>query len=294
MTRANLSLPQVKPPAPRGALQTNRRDTWWLFPTITFIYFLSFIIYSSWAALQGEHYWFAGPAGTEYQSQYLSPMYSPVLYSDIEREGAAPLEHAWLGAWPDWLPKSIFGIIPLTPALLILWAPGGFRFTCYYYRGAYYKAFWGDPPNCAVGEPRKSYWGERWLPLVLMNVHRYFLYLALIFIIILSYDAIISYIFIDAEGNKHFGIGVGSIVLTLNAVLLAFYTFGCHSLRHLVGGKKDCVSSNKAQYQAYQCVSCLNRWHMQWAWISLFWVGFADVYVRLCSMGIWTDFRIVF
>ena len=56
--------------------------------------------------------------------------------------------------------------------MLILWAPGGFRLTCYYYRGAYYKAFWADPPSCAVGEPRKSYWGERSFPLILQNVHR--------------------------------------------------------------------------------------------------------------------------
>ena len=31
---------------------------------------------------------------------------------------------------------------------------------------------------------------------------------------------------------------------------------------------------------------------MSWAWCSLFWVAFADLYVRLCSMGIWTDWRI--
>ena len=32
---------------------------------------------------------------------------------------------------------------------------------------------------------------------------------------------------------------------------------------------------------------CLNRNHMMWAWISMFYVGFADLYVRLCAMGIW-------
>ena len=74
------------------------------------------------------------------------------------------------------------------PHYLILWAPGGFRLTCYYYRGAYYKAFWADPPACAVGEPRKKYLGERSFPLIMQNVHRYFLYVALIFIGILAYD----------------------------------------------------------------------------------------------------------
>ncbi len=31
-----------------------------------------------------------------------------------------------------------------------------------------------------------------------------------------------------------------------------------------------------------------------WAWCSLFWVGFSDVYVRLCSMGIFYDYHKVF
>ena len=62
---------------------------------------------------------------------------------------------------------------PFSPALLILPFPGSFRFTCYYYRGAYYKAFWADPPSCSVGEPRKSYLGENSFPLILQNIHRY-------------------------------------------------------------------------------------------------------------------------
>jgi hypothetical protein len=315
MTRASISLPQALPqPEQREFLKTTRSDTWWLFPTVTLVYFLSFIIYSTWAALQGNHYYFAGSAETiaesgRWESQYLSPMYSPVLFAVDQHKpllgsglepvvGGAPHHHAWFGEWPSWLPLSIFGILPLTPALLILWMPGGFRLTCYYYRGAYYKAFWGDPPNCAVGEPRKTYWGERSGPLVIQNIHRYFMYIALAFICILSYDAILSFIFVktDASGEiiaRRFGVGIGSLVITANVVLLALYTFGCHSLRHVVGGVKDCVSDNPVRYKAWQCVSCANRWHMQWAWISLFWVGFTDVYVRLCSMGIWSDWRII-
>ncbi len=315
MAQKPISLPQQ-----RSFLQTSRQDKWWLFPAITFAYFMAFIVYSTWGALQGNNYWFAGvtegsgfaaaqhvesaDAATElggYQSQYLSPFYSPTLVRLTHTEdgtaipGVAPINHTWFGEWPQWLRDIWPSFIPLTPALLILWAPGLFRFTCYYYRGAYYKAFWMDPVNCAVGEPRGSYWGERWLPLVLQNAHRYALYLALIFIVILSYDAVISFIFVNpADNTWKLGIGVGSIVLLLNAVFLALYTFGCHSLRHLIGGKKDCVSSSAPRYQAYKCVSCMNRWHMQWAWVSLFWVGFSDVYVRLCSMGVWTDYRILF
>jgi hypothetical protein len=176
---------------------------------------------------------------------------------------------------------------PITPAVLILWAPGGFRFTCYYYRGAYYKAFWADPPACTVGEPRHAYRGERKFPLILQNVHRYFLYFALLFIVILAYDAIAATQFKDG-----FGIGVGTLVLTINVILLGSYTFGCHSLRHLVGGRCDVLSDKPVQQTAYKCVGALNKRHMLFAWMSLFWVGFSDLYVRLCSMGVWTDYRL--
>ena len=88
-----------------------------------------------------------------------------------------------------------------------------------------------------------------------------------------------------ANGVKHFGIGVGTLVLMVNVVLLASYTFGCHSLRHLIGGFLDEPSKAPACAKGYACVSCLNRRHMMWAWMSLFWVGFTDVYVRLCCDG---------
>jgi hypothetical protein len=177
--------------------------------------------------------------------------------------------------------------------MLILWAPGGFRLTCYYYRGAYYKAFWADPMNCAVGEPRHTYRGEKMFPLVLQNIHRYFLYLGLIFLVFLSHDVWKALWFADpATGLTHFGIGVGTLVLALNVVLLGSYTLGCHSLRHLVGGRLTQISRKPLQYRSYVCVSAMNRKHMLFAWLSLVWVGFADVYVRLCSMGVISDWRI--
>jgi hypothetical protein len=86
-------------------------------------------------------------------------------------------------------------------------------------------------------------------------------------------------------------VGVGSLVLTLNVCLLASYTFGCHSLRHLTAGLFDKISEHPIRGKAYECVTCFNKRHMLFAWMSLFWVGFTDVYVRLCSMGVWTDWR---
>jgi hypothetical protein len=171
--------------------------------------------------------------------------------------------------------------------------PGGFRITCYYYRGAYYKSFWADPPACTVGEPRKKYLGERWFPLVIQNIHRYFLYLALAFLFVLGHDVWKALWFPVPGGGTEFGIGVGTLVLAANTVLLSGYTFGCHSLRHLVGGFLDTMSGRPARRTAYVCVSAFNRSHMRWAWFSLAMVMFADIYVRLCAMGIWTDLRIV-
>jgi hypothetical protein len=252
---------------------TARRDGWWVVPLLTFLGLSAFIVYSTWAAFQGEHYTW-GP--------YLSPFYSPEIF------GAS--EHSWLGPKPGWWPLWL----PFSPALLILWAPGGFRLTCYYYRGAYYKAFWADPPACAVGEPRKSYCGENAMPLILQNVHRYFLYLAVLFLFVLGYDAWKAMWFTNsATGEASFGIGVGTIVLTLNVVFLASYTLGCHSFRHLIGGFLDRLSGAPVRKRAYDCSSWLNRRHMKAAWTSLVWVAFSDLYVRLCSMGVWSDWRIL-
>jgi hypothetical protein len=242
-------------------------------PAAVFLGLSAFIIYSTWAAFQAEHY-FSGP--------YLSPFYSPELFGDST--------HTWFGPRPDWW----LSWLPWSPAFLILWAPGGFRLTCYYYRGAYYKAFWADPPSCAVGEPRKKYLGERSFPLIIQNVHRYFLYIALMFLVFLAHDAWKGFWFeAPIGGAASLGVGVGSLVLTLNVVFLGGYTLGCHSLRHLVGGRLNVFSKSPARFTAYNCVGCLNARHMMWAWMSLFWVGFTDLYVRLCSMGVWTDWRIL-
>jgi hypothetical protein len=251
---------------------TSRRDLWWLVPALTFVGLGTFLIYSTWAAFQGNYYRF-GP--------YLSPFYSPEILGDAQ--------HAWAGGWPSWWPAWA-----TSAALLILWAPGGFRLTCYYYRGAYYKAFWADPPSCTVGEPRKHYRGERFFPLIAQNFHRFFLYLALVFLVILALDVWRALWFTNPQtGQSHFGIGVGTLVLATNVVLLSCYTFGCHSLRHLVGGRLDEVSKARQRHRAYACVGCLNRRHMLFAWLSLFSVMFADLYVRLCAMGIWSDWRIL-
>ena len=260
MAQVDLGLTQI------GFGRTARLDRWWVQPSLTFVGISAFVVYATWAAFQGTHYTY-GP--------YLSPFYSPELFGDSP--------HSWFGPKPSWWPAWLL----FSPALLVLWAPGGFRLTCYYYRGAYYKAFWADPPSCAVGERRHSYRGESAMPLIVQNVHRLFLYVALPFLAILAYDVW------KAMWFPEFGIGVGTLVLAANVVLLGGYALGCHSLRHLAGGCFDQLSKQPLHQRAYACVSCLNRRHMTFAWLSLFSVAFADLYIRLCSMGIWRDWRIV-
>ena len=258
----------------RGFGQTMRRDAWWVQPLIVLIVLSAFVAYATWAAFQNRFYSFGN---------YLSPFYSPLLFADSP--------HAWIqGSRPSWLP----GFIPFTPALLILPFPGLFRFTCYYYRGAYYKAFWADPPSCSVGEPRKSYRGEASFPLIVQNIHRYFLYIAIVFLFLLAWDVWKAMWFTnDATGQTTFGIGLGTILLAMNVVLLSSYTLGCHSFRHVIGGYLDRLAGRPVRQRLYAGCTALNKRHMRFAWMSLFSVAFCDVYIRLCSMGIWSDIRII-
>jgi len=102
-----------------------------------------------------------------------------------------------------------------------------------------------------------------------------------------------KYLADPATGRVSFGVGLGTIILALNVVLLSGYALGCHSLRHLAGGALDEVSRVPPCLTAYRCVSVLNRRHLTWAWLSLFSVAFSDLYVRLLSMGVWSDPRLL-
>src|SRR5690349_9850115 len=154
---------------------TARRDNWWVKPLITVVVLGGFVIYSAWRALENQYYE-VGP--------YLSPFYSPLFGFNL----------------------SIFGW-HISPALYILAFPLSFRLTCYYYRLAYYRAFFWDPPACAVREiaQRKHYTGERQFPFVLQNLHRFAFYAAFIFIFILGWDSIVAYFFSD---GFHVGLGL--------------------------------------------------------------------------------------
>ena len=253
---------------------TQRSDRWWIEPSLTAFGFLCFVVYTTWRALSGIDF--------QHES-YLSPFYSPLLFASPIGEGAG---HAWFGAWPNGIPAWI----PASPAVFILAFPLSFRMTCYYYRKFYYRSFFLTPPACAVeGISQKNYKGETGL-LVIQNLHRFTLYLAILYIFILYYDA-----FLSLSRHGELGIGVGSVILLINPTLLGFYTFGCHAFRHLIGGSEDCFTcpagNENIKYKAWKKVSMLNSKHMFWAWVSMIWVALTDLYVMLVSKGTITDYN---
>lgn len=250
---------EAAPGRPRMAARTLRKDRWWIGPLVTAIVLVGFVVYSAWAAFVNANY---------YYEPYLSPLYAPCLTSSCPE---ALLEPTFLHDW--WI---------LTPAIFILPFPLGFRLTCYYYRKAYYRAFWASPPACAVGEPHKRYTGETKFPLILQNIHRYFFYFAVIFAGINIYHAIMAFRSHEGEWGH---MGVGTLVLVANAVLLTAYTLSCHSCRHITGGRLRSFSRHPVQYWLWTRVSRLNARHMEWAWASLVVVALADLYIRLVASG---------
>ena len=246
-----------------------RKDAWWALPVTVVIVLGSFIVYSTWAAFQNAYY-FADP--------YLSPFYSPCL--------SAKCQHVTFGyGFPD-LTLPIIGLV--SPAFLILWGPGLFRLTCYYYRKAYYRSFWLTPPACAVPDLKRGYSGETKFPLILQTFHRYTWYVAVLFIVMLTWDAILAFRFPNG-----FGIGVGTLVMWVNVIFLAGYTFSCHSCRHVCGGHVNVFSNAPGRYRVWHFITRLNERHPAFAWLSLFSVGLTDLYIRLVSMGVIRDLRII-
>ncbi|MHB8341472.1 MAG: hypothetical protein ACYDB7_09905 [Mycobacteriales bacterium] len=254
--------------------RTLRRDRWWVAPAVTVTVLVAFIAYATWAAFaNADYYW----------RPYISPFYSPCLATSCLHARAGSLTGVHVPSVGIFGPWWI-----ISPAIIILIFPLGFRLTCYYYRKAYYRSFWLSPPACAVAEPHRRYSGETRFPLIGQNVHRYFFYAGLVFNVILTYDAV------DAFRN-HAGqwghAGLGTLVLVVNASLLWIYSASCHSCRHIVGGRLRHFSRHPVRYKAWTVVSRLNARHMQFAWASLVFVALTDVYVRLVASGTITDPR---
>jgi hypothetical protein len=235
---------------------------------VTFVVLTAFVVYATWAAFQDGNFY----VGAAAHRDLLSPFYSPcITYNCL--------------AYPGSHPSFLLRFFKLSPALLVLIVPGGFRITCYYYRKAYYRAFWQSPPACGVADGHKSYTGETRFPLILQNVHRYFYIVAMIFNVLLTIDAIESF----REPGQGIGVSVGTLVLTANAVFLWLYTLSCHAGRHLCGGHVNLFSKHPVRHKIWKILTPLNARHMQIAWCSLIIVALADLYVRLVASGAFTD-----
>ncbi|MFR9732009.1 hypothetical protein ACL03H_22520 [Saccharopolyspora sp. MS10] len=259
--------PAHPPPSPEP--RTRRTDRWWLPPLITAIGLGLFLIYGLIRTFMNTAYWVP-------EHHYLAPFYSPCL-------SAACVPGA--SHWGQWFP-ALGPFVP--PPVFVLPFVFGFRLTCYYYRKAYYRSFWASPPACAVTEPHRGYTGEARFPLVLQNLHRYFFYVALVVAAVLTYDTAIA--FRGADGG--FGVGLGTLLMVVNALLLWAYTVSCHSCRHLVGGRLKHFSRHPVRYWAWTKVTALNARHMQLAWASLLSVALVDLYVLLVAAGAFPDPRL--
>jgi hypothetical protein len=254
--------------------KTLRTDRWWIDPLITFIVFSGFVIYATWSAFNHPLVFGNGAPHREFFAKpYLSPFYSP-CFAD-----GCPSEVSW-GAVDIWH--------WLSPALYVLIFPLSFRATCYYYRRAYYRAFWRAPAACAVREPHATYSGETRFPLIMQNLHRYFFFMVLLISILNTYD--LTQAFRGPDGN--FGLGLGTIIMLVNVVMLWAYTLSCHSCRHITGGRLKNFSKHPARYWAWTQISKLNTRHMQLAWITLGTLALTDLYIWLLAAGVFSDPRI--
>ena len=260
----------VGPGRPEIADRTLRRDRWWVAPLGVGGILIFFIVYATVRYFMNDHYWAA-------DEHYLTPFYSPCL-SEACVPGSSHFGSP-LPEMPRFIPIAIITFVVL----------GGFRATCYYYRKAGYRSLLLAPPACAVPEPYQRYSGENRFPLILQNFHRYFFYAAVVFALINLYDAILATQGIDGG----VGIGVGTIIIWINLVMLAAYTVSCHACRHIVGGKLRSFSKHPLRYRYWTFVSRLNGRHGQYAMISLFTVIFTDAYIMAVSAGWLTDLRLV-
>jgi hypothetical protein len=251
------------------AQRTLRTDQWWNQSLWTNLGFAAFLIYglvrASWqSAYYVEEY------------HYLTPFYSPCISASCV-PGSSHLG-VWLPEFPPLVPLAIITL----PFLLL------FRLTCYYYRKAYYRAYWLSPPACAVPDGHQAYSGETRFPLVFQNIHRYAFYAAVIISLINTYDAAVA-----MSSPKGFGFGLGNVILWANVIMLWAYTLSCHSCRHIVGGRLKHFSQHPLRYRFWTFVSKLNTRHMELAWITLGTLALTDFYVMAVAADWFNDLRFI-
>ena len=195
--------------AGRGArrarsVRTLRHDRWWASPAATVVFLTAFVVYATWAVFQNAHYY----VGAAAHRDLISPFYSPCLTAAACRAPAA--------ASPDHVVDDLPGdpgrsAGPLAGSGHLLLLPQGLL-----------------PELLAVATGLRrwptatpSYTGETRFPLILQNVHRYFFFIALIFNIILTIDAVMAF---RLPGDGGIGVSIGTLVLVTQRLLLWLYS----------------------------------------------------------------------
>ena len=250
--------------------RTLRTDRWWQAPVTTFVLLSLWVLYAVLRTVWQAAYFDA-------KDHYLTPFYSPCVTASCVPESRD--FGTWFPSFPPVIPYAIIGLVFLL----------GFRLSCYYYRKAYYRAFWGSPPACAVAEPHAGYTGETRFPLILQNLHRYFWVLAMILSAVNTYDLVNAF----RPRGHDFGFGLGTIIMFINVVMLWAYTISCHSCRHIIGGRLRNFSAHPLRYRAWTFISKLNTKHMELAWTTLATLAITDGYIALVAGGVFSDPRIL-
>ena len=262
----------IKLPVLNGLGRTNRIDNWWSQPLAMGIALTAALIYTFWRL-------FLYDADISYAlegSTVMSPIFSPNVL-EWELFGLNEWKH------PEWV----------NAAVLVLWIPFGFRGTCYYMRRVYYRTFFASPTACWVDEPDINkaigYKGEKRL-FIFNNLHRYFLYAAMVILLIKWWDVTHTMHF-DSDTVHGYGVSIGTFVMAIEAFLLTMYVTSCHALRHLAGGMLDRWTTGISRVRGvlFGKISILNRSHGFWFWTSLIFVFLGDLWVLAVADGRLSD-----
>ena len=232
----------------------DRNDSWRVMPFLQGAFLIFFGFYAFWAVALDYTHAFVDVGSVH----FVSPFFNP------------DIEVSW---WPE----------GLSPGLLLIWAPLGFRATCYYARKVYYRSFFWDPPGCAIAEAKAQegeYRGENKAPYILNNIHRYFFLIAFVLAIIHAAE-FIRLVF--TGGFSSGSAAIATIILGIDALFLALYVLSCHSCKHIVGGSLNRTRGSplrRFRFKSWKFVKKLNVNHGAYFWLSLTTILLADMYIR--------------
>jgi hypothetical protein len=246
-----------QPAHPSTTFSTWRLDNWWAQPLSLVVALTAFVVYSMFRVFEmRENPVVALEGFYHYQSPFVA------------------MDFTWL------IPASVATAAPYLayPGVILLPFPAGFRFTCYYFRRAYYRSFVARPAACSTEANRNpDYKGETKI-MIFQNLHRYFFYATFILLVL----HIVAWVMDVFHGGGVY-VGVGTLLLLIDIVLLAGYVLGCHAFRHLIGGRVDCFSCssvNEGAHTMWGGVSKLNQKHAFYALASMISIVVADFYLR--------------